>query len=644
MFYPEYVAIYEGCEDFLIGVLNISKEELRQFLISIFETEVLKKYYNALCEETVGLEDPIVILDVAHFIHMIDHYDDLIQDELRDKTGSYYTPQEIVDMMVDGLFMEGTLIEKLESKLPIDMLEPSCGTMTFVRAYLRKVKSLVSDGAYFTECIGHINVVDIQPQPLILGALALVYEIYTLSGEWAIPWKVQCQDTLNLNELDGQMDLVLGNPPYLGEKGNKAFFRRLKEQVETAPYYVGRMDLYYFFIHKGLNALKNNGLLSFITTNYFVTADSGHLLRKHIEEEGVFRRIIDYSGDGLFKSARGQHNIAFVIEKKQKNKRDLCEIVKVGQLKDHSLVEISSKGIEEYKLYDGQGLISLNDDSQVHLLLEKIKMAASGLLVDHYDVKQGIVSGADAVTRRMFNSGLLEETEVIKKGTPIYVFPKEMGQPFEGPWRNFYKNSDIGHYKIMNNPTYKIYYLSEDYQPSKEGLAYLQQFRSVLMARREVALGYRKWYELQWPRTCHLFEQPKIVMPQRGRENVFAYTEGPFYGSADIYYIIHHAQDKASLKYLNGIINSKLYYFWLYHRGKKKGPLLELYSTPIKNLPIIHYEGFAWQNEIIKWVETIMESDRFDLSEQIDSLLYEGFSLTNDEIDKIERLYRRINN
>lgn len=332
------------------------------------------------------------------------------------------------------------------------------------------------------------------------------------------------------------MDVVFGNPPYLGEKGNGPFFRDLKEAPETAIYYEARMDLYYFFIHFGLNALKDNGLISFITTNYFTTADSGRLLRERLKSAGDFKRLTDYSGDSFFKSARGQHNVSFVYEKKIKEPSFLfekCQIDNVVQDKKGVLSQLSSINIEEHKLYDAKGHISLSVNDAIYDLLEKIQAMCDGDLSDHFDVKQGIVSGGDMVTGRILKMGQSKEIDIVlsgqmQKGDPIFVFPNAEDKPFEGPWQLFYKNSDIGAYYIDTQPRYMIYYVNEDQFPSEKGLLHLQDYKFMLSERREVKLGYRKWYELQWPRTRTLFEQAKIVMPQRSKKNVFAYTDQAF--------------------------------------------------------------------------------------------------------------------
>ncbi len=638
-----YIELYKGCERFICQTLGIKESDLRTHVEQLIESDALKKYFVTL-QQSVAAVEGVFICDATMFIHKIDHYDDEIQEQKRDKTGSYYTPEPIVSRMVEAVLAETSVANKIKNREKIQLLEPTCGTMAFVRTLMKQIHAQTEGSGYLKFFMNGVITVDLQPEPLMLGILSILYEGFCLTGQWSMKWQVRCMDALKIKDLEGVMDVVIGNPPYLGEKGNGPFFRRLKEDSDTAKYYEGRMDLYYFFVHLALNVLKPGGCLSFITTNYFTTADSAKKLRGRLQSEGVFTQLTDYSGDGLFKSARGQHNVSFIYEKKTPSLTDRCAVIKIGQEKDDSLIELSTDTIENNCLYDHKGLISLSGDKEVYTLLEKIKAESTGELSDVFDVKQGIVSGADFVTKSMLARKLSPEdlSKGIEKGDPIYVFPKSEVHPFEGPWRDFYKNSDIDKYSVSENPKYQIYYVCENNAPSEEGLNYLERFKSVLVKRREVTLGYREWYELQWPRTSELFEQPKLVMPQRSRSNVFAYVSRGFYGSADIYYIIHETQDVSALLYLNGIINSKLYYFWLYHRGKKKGELLELYSTPIKSLPVIHFNGAQWQAKIIELVENIMKNKDKSLIDQIDSIVYEGFSLTDDEIVTVEAFYKKM--
>src|SRR5690606_5486470 len=94
-------------------------------------------------------------------------------------------------------------------------------------------------------------------------------------------------------------------------------------------------------------------------------------------------------------------------------------------------------------------------------------------------------------------------------------------------------------------------------------------------------------YQLNWPRKKSMFEGQKIVNPYRATENYFALVDGPWYASADVFYTQSKNSDVISNVVLTAILNSKLILFWLIHRGKRKGKILEIKSIPIGQIPIV---------------------------------------------------------
>ena len=96
------------------------------------------------------------------------------------------------------------------------------------------------------------------------------------------------------------------------------------------------------------------------------------------------------------------------------------------------------------------------------------------------------------------------------------------------------------------------------------------------------------------------------------------------------------------MKYILALLNSKLYYVWLYHRGKRKGNTLELYKTPLSAIPIKRISTDD-QNEFINLVDEIMmrksenpNSNTSEMEHKIDRLVYDLYCLTEDEISLIE--------
>ena len=94
-------------------------------------------------------------------------------------------------------------------------------------------------------------------------------------------------------------DIVLANPPYVGEKGNKEIFQELKKG-EIYKYFQSKSDFFYYFIHLGLNIANPKGVLSFTTTNYYFTATGATKLRKHIMESSSPFLIINFKNFLIF--------------------------------------------------------------------------------------------------------------------------------------------------------------------------------------------------------------------------------------------------------------------------------------------------------------------------------------------------------
>ena len=114
------------------------------------------------------------------------------------------------------------------------------------------------------------------------------------------------------------------------------------------------------------------------------------------------------------------------------------------------------------------------------------------------------------------------------------------------------------------------------------------------------AMKEGNYYCISYARDKRNFISPKIVCPQRSMKNTFAYNEIPWYASADVYFInLKETETKYSLKYILGLLNSKLYYFWLYNKGKRKGEMLELFLTPLSEIPIKYSDLYCHKLEKI---------------------------------------------
>ena len=141
-----------------------------------------------------------------------------------------------------------------------------------------------------------------------------------------------------------------------------------------------------------------------------------------------------------------------------------------------------------------------------------------------------------------------------------------------------------------------------------------------------------------------MFQIEKIVVPQRCKYNIFGYNNFEWFASSDVYYITDPI-DGYSLKYILGLLNSKLYYVWLYYKGKRKGETLELYQKPLSEIPI-KKATVDIQNSIVEIIDIIIDLKKIDanhdiskLESKIDDIVYSIYGLTDEEIQYVEKSF-----
>ncbi len=134
------------------------------------------------------------------------------------------------------------------------------------------------------------------------------------------------------------------------------------------------------------------------------------------------------------------------------------------------------------------------------------------------------------------------------------------------------------------------------------------------------------------------------MAPQRSKVNTFGYNQINWYASADVYFITQK-EESLSLKYILALLNSKLFYIWLYFKGKRKGETLELYLKPLSEIPIKKIP-LSSQTPFIERVDKILDlsdggrgtknSKVIKLQLEIDQLVYQLYELTQEEIAFIQ--------
>ncbi len=382
-------------------------------------------------------------------------------------------------------------------------------------------------------------------------------------------------------------DIVIGNPPYLGERKNKAVFRAV-QMSPTGKYYLGRMDYFYFFFHVGIDILREAGIGAYITTNYYLTALGARKLREDLRERTTLLEMVNFNDARIFAGAAGQHNLITLFRKSRQEAPARVKVIGTrgilsgDELSRQLQPDRSDLLVAQSELWDGEeSYLRLGGQTgggglPINRALDLLKQASTDVLGNLCRPLIGLESSLDEV----YVADLDFFREIVRDEREwAYIKP-------------FFKNSDIARYKVAETTNRYILYLHEqvpDIRALPGIYRYLQAHEERIKGRMGANLrgAYRRgnWWVLNTPRLDMNFEDEKIVTPYRSNTLRFALTSEPWYASRDVYYIVKRAPG-VSLHYILALLNSRLYYQWLYHRGKRKGEMLELYAKPLREIPI----------------------------------------------------------
>lgn len=143
---------------------------------------------------------------------------------------------------------------------------------------------------------------------------------------------------LNLFNLDfllefefGEFDIIIGNPPYVeNKKIDSKYKNKLYENFKSA---YKLFDLSVIFIEKSIELMKENGYLSFILPNKFLSADYGIKIRELLIENIELKEIVNISSLSVFQKASTYPIIMYFKKGKSSDKNEII-IRKFDELDD----------------------------------------------------------------------------------------------------------------------------------------------------------------------------------------------------------------------------------------------------------------------------------------------------------------------
>ena len=207
---------------------------------------------------------------------------------LQKSNGRFYTPQDIVNNVLD---LSGYYGAKILKKHVIDN---SCGDGAFLIEITRRycenaIQAGISKDETALQLVHYIHGIEIDPVEcnqcvMNVSRVAAEYGIYN------VQWDIRCSDAMDVREYDGKMDYVLGNPPYIRVHNAGKVIDKIKKFSFAQN---GMVDVFIVFYELGLNMLKKDGVLGYITPNSFFSSIAGESMRKYFIQHNLIEKIVD---------------------------------------------------------------------------------------------------------------------------------------------------------------------------------------------------------------------------------------------------------------------------------------------------------------------------------------------------------------
>lgn len=591
----------------------------------------------------------------------------------RKRQGIYYTPTYIVDYIVQntlGRLLEEKNLREIEN---IKVLDPACGSGSFlIKAFdvlnekIKKTRNQKSsiDAALRKYSILKKNIygVDLDSQAVEIARLNLLLK--SLEPNHKLPmlnenikmgnsliedkgvtgaafeWKKEYKEVFE----GGGFDVVIGNPPYLKEMDNKNIFEPIKNSGYV-KYYQGKMDLWYFFLHRAIDVAKEGGFIGFITNSYFLKSAGASKLIERIKNELVLTKAVDLGDTRVFGDVSGKHIIHIYQKRKVKRSDKSTLITFTGDKLTDSIDEKNRNEVPYQKLITNN---KINFE-----VAARIDFKNCVPLGNIYDVSVGIQESTDKVSNKQ-----LTPNDSFRAGDGVFILSKvelenmNLNANEKGVIKKYLNTNNVGKYFISFSGEYLIYSDKEAKQKTASGL--YPNIKNHLDKMKKFITSSNKPYGLHRPREGKYFESPKLICKGMFLTPEFCYDIDKYYVGFSFSVIIQKGQNY-SLKYLLAILNSSLGKYWFNINGKRRGVGVDIGVAVFRQFPIF-IAGIDQQKSIEILVDKVMElykqiqdtslntdkwysikSEIERTDRKIDDEVYKLYGLTPKEIEIVEK-------
>lgn len=347
-------------QKYLKQLSKFSKNEIEDSLIRIFLDEKSEELDFLLENKLQELEIP---LNIENTIYL---FETLLEEEIVTENGIVFTPKYIADFICDGIWKN---LEEWNKQIKV--IDPGCGCGIFLVAailyihqkYQIKIDTIITEHIYGIE----LDENNVRRCKKIIKALAKKEGVEVEDSQIHILHTDSLkQDWCQVFDVE-KFHYIIGNPPYVNTHDmSKDTAKFLKENFMTTK--TGVYNIFYAFIEHAMKHLSENGSLSYIVPNNFLTIKSATDLRDYLKKQNYICSILDFGDNMVFKPVR-TYNCIIILNKLPKEKIKYHVLKKTEEI-ERTLQNISYDTMEIGRLdKNGWNLV----DHKTHENLMKIE-------------------------------------------------------------------------------------------------------------------------------------------------------------------------------------------------------------------------------------------------------------------------------
>lgn len=545
------------------------------------ELESLNEFLALLNKETFTIDE------------LIEFFEFVISPKDKEVNGAVFTPAYIRRFIVESII-------KSQNNKNIGNLifgDIACGCGGFFATIAESLRRDCGK-TFFDIYNDNIFGLDIQEYSIIRTKILLcLLAIINNEDHAEFKFNLFCGNALSYNWKNNEIiknnngfDIIVGNPPYVGASKIDNETKILLKNWGVSD--SGKSDLYIPFFEIGLENIKEDGILGYITVNTFYKSLNGRAVRSYFSRNRFDITIIDFGDEQLFKK-RSTYTCICLISKIQSN---TIKYVKSKSKDIHALKKSSYIEVPYISLNDFDGWFLVN--KKIRKIITKIE--STGIpLSSKLEIRNGFATLKNNVylfkpiketsehfyflkdkveykiekniCRDAIKPNTLRSASEIENHTEKLIFPYIV-ENIEVDISK--KKKQI--LKIISDKTLKEEYLNT-YQ-------YLLSQKEILSKRDKGEGEYDEWFAYGRNQAL-LISGYKLLFPYITKEPCFVFTENQdllFYNGYAIF-----SDSKEELLVLQKILMSDIFWFYIVNTSKPyAGNYFSVAKNYIKNFGI----------------------------------------------------------